>query len=87
MIRETPPGTPGYIECEKKIAEVEEMKANIRSCPDHPLGVDMNKYLARARSAILTKKRDFDDGGQQLDGVWQIDDANFTSVQKRLCKN
>ena len=43
--------------CDSKIREVESWKVEIENEPDQPLAYDMNKYLARATSAILPKKR------------------------------
>ena len=39
------------------VREVESWKVEIENEPDQPLAYDMNKYLARATSAILPKKR------------------------------
>jgi hypothetical protein len=42
--------------CDQKISEVASWKAEIEQTPDCPLVQDMNKYMARATSAIAPKK-------------------------------
>lgn len=53
--------TPGLslasaIVCDQKISEVLSWKAEIEKTPDFPLAHDMNKYMARATSAIAPKR-------------------------------
>eukprot|EP01043_Picozoa_sp_COSAG02_P072039 COSAG02_NODE_13413_length_1398_cov_1.007698_2_plen_110_part_00 len=53
--------TPGLslasaIVCDQKISEVLAWKAEIEKTPDFPLVHDMNKYMARATSAIAPKR-------------------------------
>jgi hypothetical protein len=44
------------IVCDQKISEVLSWKAEIEKTPDFPLAHDMNKYMARATSAIASKR-------------------------------
>ena len=69
--------------CDQKISEVLAWKAEIEKTPDFPLAHDMNKYMARATSAIASKRAASHIDASRADSVRTRIDVTHT-MSKRM---